>query len=56
MQDTWGLLVPKLPADAWVDDLNQLFLKEHLHGFLGARPTLVLRHGWLGVGSGPRAV
>lgn len=55
-QKGWGFLVPKLPGDAWLDGLTQLFLKPHLCGFLGVGPTLVLRHSWLGASSGPGAV
>lgn len=33
--------------DVWLQDLSQLFPKVWLQGFFGARPTLVLKHGWL---------
>lgn len=41
-QDSWGFLVLRQPEDAWLQDLRQLFPKAQLHGFFGARPTLVL--------------
>lgn len=33
--------------DIWLQDMSQLFPKAWLQGFFGARPTLVLKHGWL---------